>query len=240
MLHRQRSFTIAYKEYLMLLSTCSASLHHIAAFTLVACLVYEWLTFRQTLTTHEARGLQRIDLWYGVSAVMLLVAGVLRVIYGGKGYQFYMGSTLFWVKMVLVLIISILSIYPTIRYIRWGTIADAGMVVPDCRVFADPQPVAHAAHRRTVGVAGSTGHGPWGWLVTRSLCYDTALPAKEYDMHIALWIIQGLCAGMFIMAGFMKAFKYDTFKTQAAWTADYSVTFYQSATESSKSSVPSG
>lgn len=113
------------------LPTMLASLHHIAAFTLVACLVYEWLTFRQTLTTHEARGLQRIDLWYGVSAVMLLVAGILRVIYGGKGYQFYMGSTLFWVKMALVLIISILSIYPTIRYIRWGTIADAGMVVPD-------------------------------------------------------------------------------------------------------------
>ncbi|MCE2852671.1 MAG: DUF2214 family protein [Roseiflexaceae bacterium] len=113
------------------LPTILASLHHIAAFTLVACLVYEWLTFRQTLAAHEARGLQRIDLWYGVSAVMLLVAGVLRVIYGGKGYQFYVESTLFWVKMALVLIISILSIYPTIRYIRWGTIAEGGMVVPD-------------------------------------------------------------------------------------------------------------
>jgi putative membrane protein len=113
------------------LPTILASLHHIAAFTLVACLVYEWLTFRQTLAAHEARRLQRIDLWYGVSAVMLLVAGVLRVIYGGKGYQFYVESTLFWVKMALVLIISILSIYPTIRYIRWGTIAEGGMVVPD-------------------------------------------------------------------------------------------------------------
>ena len=113
------------------LPTILASLHHIAAFTLVACLVYEWLTFRQTLAAHEARGLQRIDLWYGVSAVMLLVAGVLRVIYGGKGYQFYVESTLFWVIMALVLIISILSIYPTIRYIRWGTIAEGGMVVPD-------------------------------------------------------------------------------------------------------------
>ena len=47
-------------------------------------------------------------------------------------------------------------------------------------------------------------------------------------MHIALWIIQGLCAGMFVMAGYMKAFKYDTFKTQAAWTADYSATFAKS------------
>ena len=34
-------------------------------------------------------------------------------------------------SLALVLIISILSIYPTIRYIRWGTIAEGGMVVPD-------------------------------------------------------------------------------------------------------------
>jgi putative membrane protein len=113
------------------LTTILASLHHIAAFTLVACLVYEWLTFRQRLTAHEARGLQRIDLWYGVSALVLLVAGVLRVVYGGKGYQFYVGNVLFWVKMALVLLTSILSIYPTIRYIRWGSIADDGMVVAD-------------------------------------------------------------------------------------------------------------
>jgi uncharacterized membrane protein len=33
--------------------------------------------------------------------------------------------------MALVLLISILSIYPTIRYIRWGSIADDGMVVAD-------------------------------------------------------------------------------------------------------------
>lgn len=116
----------------MLLSTLLASLHHIAAFTLVACLVFELLTFRQTLSAHETRGIQRIDLWYGVSAVVLLIAGILRVIYGGKGYAFYLGNTLFWVKMALVIIVSIVSIYPTIRYIRWGSIGDGDtLTLPD-------------------------------------------------------------------------------------------------------------
>ena len=116
----------------MLLSTLLASLHHIAAFTMVACLVFELLTFRQTLSAHEARGIQRIDLWYGVSAVVLLIAGILRVIYGGKGYAFYVGNTLFWVKMTLVVGISIVSIYPTIRYIRWGGMDDDGILaLPD-------------------------------------------------------------------------------------------------------------
>jgi len=113
------------------LPTILASLHHIAAFTLVACLVYEWLTFRQRLSAPEARGLQQIDLWYGISSLVLLVVGILRVVYGGKAYTYYMGNGLFWVKMALILVVGILSIYPTIRYIRWGSITDAGFVVPD-------------------------------------------------------------------------------------------------------------
>ena len=144
------------------LPTILASLHHIAAFTLVACLVYEWLTFRQTIAAHEARGLQRIDLWYGVSAVMLLVAGVLRVIYGGKGYQFYVESTLFWVKMALVLIISILSIYPTIRYIRWGTIAKVAWSCPMQSLCVS---AASCASRSSAYCWCCWWHRPWpvGW-----------------------------------------------------------------------------
>ncbi|MFM2032755.1 MAG: hypothetical protein RLZZ297_1520 [Chloroflexota bacterium] len=108
-----------------------ASLHHIAAFTLVACLVYEWLTFRQHLAVREAHGLQRIDAWYGISSLVLVVVGIVRVFYGGKVSTFYTGNVLFWIKMALILGIALLSIYPTIRYIRWGTIADVGLKLPD-------------------------------------------------------------------------------------------------------------
>jgi putative membrane protein len=111
--------------------TILASLHHVAAFTLVACLFYEWLIFRQRLSSNEVRGLQQIDLWYGISSLVLLCAGILRVLYGGKVYTYYMGNALFWVKMFLILSIGILSIYPTIRYIRWGTIDQEGLLVPD-------------------------------------------------------------------------------------------------------------
>ena len=59
--------------------TILAVLHHVAAFTLVACLVYEWLIFRQRLSSNEVRGLQQIDVWYGISSLVLLFAGILRV-----------------------------------------------------------------------------------------------------------------------------------------------------------------
>ena len=111
--------------------TILAVLHHVAAFTLVAFLVYEWLIFRQRLSSNEVRGLQQIDVWYGISSLVLLFAGILRVFYGGKVYTYYMGNALFWIKMLLILIIGILSIYPTIRYIRWGAIDQEGLLVPD-------------------------------------------------------------------------------------------------------------
>jgi putative membrane protein len=116
----------------MMFSTFLASLHHFAAFTLVACLVFEWLTFRQTMPANDVRNLQRVDLWYGISALVLLIVGILRVVYGGKGYAFYTDNAVFWVKIALVIAASVLSIYPTIRYIKWGTQPDdAVLTLPD-------------------------------------------------------------------------------------------------------------
>jgi putative membrane protein len=43
-----------------------AFLHHIAAFTLTAALIYEHTTFRKELSFVEARRIQRMDIIYGV------------------------------------------------------------------------------------------------------------------------------------------------------------------------------
>ena len=97
-----------------------AFLHHFFAFTLVACVVYEFIAYRQGLTIEEARRIQRADLMYGISAGLLLVVGILRVIYFEKGWAFYSQSPFFWVKMNTFLITGLLSIDPTIRYLRWN------------------------------------------------------------------------------------------------------------------------
>jgi len=41
-------------------------------------------------------------------------------------------------------------------------------------------------------------------------------------MNIALWIVQGLLALMFIFAGSMKAFQYEKAKTYLPWAKEYS------------------
>lgn len=97
-----------------------AFLHHLMAFTLTACLVYEFIAFRRGLTIAEARRIQRVDLAYGISAGLLVAVGLLRVFLFEKGVNFYIHSPFFWVKMTAFALVGLLSIDPTIRYIRWN------------------------------------------------------------------------------------------------------------------------
>jgi putative membrane protein len=104
----------------MITTAFMAFLHHLLAFTLTACLVYEFIAYRRNMDIAEVRRIQRVDLVYGISAGLLLVIGLLRVLFFEKGLNFYMNNPFFWVKMVAFLLVGLLSIDPTIRYIRWN------------------------------------------------------------------------------------------------------------------------
>lgn len=106
-------------------SAFMAFLHHLLAFTLVASLVYEFVAFRKGMTLEEARRIQRVDLAYGISAGLLLVVGLVRVFFYEKGVNFYVQSPFFWVKMAAFALVGLLSIDPTLRYIRWNRILKA-------------------------------------------------------------------------------------------------------------------
>lgn len=104
----------------MVTTALMAFLHHLMAFTLVACVVYEFIAYRKGLTMEEARRIQRADLMYGISAGLLLIVGVLRVLYFEKGPAYYTNNPFFWLKMNAFLVVGLLSIDPTIRYLRWN------------------------------------------------------------------------------------------------------------------------
>ena len=95
-------------------------LHHLLAFTLTACLVYEFIAYHRNMGLAEIRRIQRVDLVYGISAGLLLLIGLLRVFFFEKGINFYLNNPFFWVKMAAFLLVGLLSIDPTIRYIRWN------------------------------------------------------------------------------------------------------------------------
>jgi putative membrane protein len=73
----------------MYLPALMASLHHFAAFTLVATVAVEVATFKPPLSVRQARRLQRIDLIFGIAAAVVLVVGLLRIQWFEKGPACY-------------------------------------------------------------------------------------------------------------------------------------------------------
>ena len=100
-------------------SAIMAFLHHLAAFALTGSIIYELVAFHKDLTVAEARRIQRMDIVYGVSAVVVLIVGLLRVFNYEKGAPFYAQNLFFWTKMAGFALVALLSIYPTVRFLSW-------------------------------------------------------------------------------------------------------------------------
>jgi putative membrane protein len=103
----------------MVASAVFAFFHFLAVFGIFATVFAEWQTMSRTPTHAEARRIQLCDRWYGIFAVIVLVVGFLRVYFFEKGEAFYFSNPFFQAKLTLFAIAGILSIYPTIRFIRW-------------------------------------------------------------------------------------------------------------------------
>jgi putative membrane protein len=100
-------------------SALFAFLHHAAAFVLFGALFAELVLLRQALTAAVARSLIRMDAVYGVSAVLVVIVGLIRVYYTEKGAPYYLHSGTFIAKIALFVIIGAISTYPTRTFIGW-------------------------------------------------------------------------------------------------------------------------
>jgi putative membrane protein len=96
-----------------------ASLHHLAVFALAAILSAEIFLTAGPIDDRIALRLARIDAWLGVTAALVLGAGVLRVFLGAKGYDYYWSNIFFWAKMALFVGVALMSVAPTTMYIVW-------------------------------------------------------------------------------------------------------------------------
>jgi putative membrane protein len=96
-----------------------AFLHHLAAFTLVAALAVEFVLLRGELTATRARQILSADRLYGISAGLILVIGFARVFHFEKGAHYYFHSIPFIAKLSLFAVVGLLSIYPTLQFLKW-------------------------------------------------------------------------------------------------------------------------
>jgi putative membrane protein len=119
----------------MYTSSLMASLHHLAAFTLVAMLAVEVATFKPPLSALQARRLQRVDLIFGVSAVLLLIVGLMRVTWFEKGPAYYWHDAFFLIKFSAFIAAALISIHPTSVFLSWTRALRAGgtpEITPAC------------------------------------------------------------------------------------------------------------
>jgi putative membrane protein len=104
----------------MTLEALLAYAHLLAIFTLIVFLTSEAALCRpEWLNAALVERLAKIDTVYGISAGAVLATGLLRVFLGVKGSAWYWHNPLLWVKLGLFLVVGLLSIGPTIRFLRW-------------------------------------------------------------------------------------------------------------------------
>lgn len=96
-----------------------AFLHHLAAFVLFAALVYEFILIRKPFSLQTAQSLLKTDQVYGIAAVAILVIGFGRALHFEKGEAYYFHSLPFIIKISLFVLVGILSIYPTVKFLSW-------------------------------------------------------------------------------------------------------------------------
>ena len=96
-----------------------AIVHHIAVFSLFGVLFAELVLVRKGMDLATVARVGRIDLMYGVLAGVIIAVGFGRAIFAAKGWLYYSHNLFFHLKIGTFLLIGLLSIPPTVSYIRW-------------------------------------------------------------------------------------------------------------------------
>jgi putative membrane protein len=105
-------------------------LHFIGIFILFSSILIEHLYLKKLIAVHEIKKLAVIDLAYGISAGIVLITGFSLWLWVGKPSEFYSVNPVFYIKISLFFIAALISIYPTIFFIRARRSASPIISVP--------------------------------------------------------------------------------------------------------------
>ena len=118
----------------MTLEALLAYAHFLSILGLVVFLAAEAALCRtEWLNEAVVRRLGRLDLLYGVFALLVLASGLARTFWGMKGSDWYWSQPLLHLKLTLFVVIGLISIPPTLAFRRWRRTLDAGQGLPDAQ-----------------------------------------------------------------------------------------------------------
>lgn len=97
-----------------------ASLHLIALGIGLAGIWARARAFARLGAGGDVRDVFAADNLWGIAALLWLATGLARAFAGfEKGSDYYLGSTAFWIKMSLFVLVCALEIWPMVTLIRW-------------------------------------------------------------------------------------------------------------------------
>ena len=102
-----------------------AWIHYVSIMLMIASLLGEHLLLKPELAMSEARTIQRLDIVYGASATIVLVTGIFRM-FLEKGAAYYNQHIGFHILIGIFVIVALLSVYPTVNFLRWRSDTRAG------------------------------------------------------------------------------------------------------------------
>jgi putative membrane protein len=104
----------------MTLEAILAYLHLLAILTLVVFISSEAALCRaEWMNAAVVERLVKVDSVYGAAAIAVLATGAARTWWGIKGAAWYWTNPLLHIKLALVVVVAVLSIFPTLTYLRW-------------------------------------------------------------------------------------------------------------------------
>jgi len=94
-------------------------LHYLSIMAFFAALVGEHLLLRPAMTPAEIRRIAFVDSICGAAFIGAVLTGSMKLLKFGKGAEFYLHAWQFHVKLALVLLVFLVSIYPTVVFLKY-------------------------------------------------------------------------------------------------------------------------
>ena len=93
-------------------------LHFLAVFAIVGAIIAEQFMISKNMSRGEIKRIAKVDGIYGIGAILVLIAGFLLWFKVGKPAEFYTKNWIFHTKLTLFILLGLLSIYPTIFFMK--------------------------------------------------------------------------------------------------------------------------
>ena len=95
-------------------------LHYIGIMVLMGALIAEHLMLKPGITKEQVKSLASVDVIYIIAVVLVLASGLLRwLMFDPKGVDFFSKNPLFHIKLTVFFIMVIISIFPTMKLLKW-------------------------------------------------------------------------------------------------------------------------